>query len=119
MGVEPFGSVFTSPAGVKQYTLSENRSRSLFKRLKNSLLSDISRCHSRIWRSQLIFSSSCWVTFALLLFDASLYFQWAAIPYSAVRCISKVRIWISKGCPFGPIKVVCRDWYMFGLGIAM
>ena len=28
-----------------------------------------------------------------------LYFQWAAIPYSAVSCISQVRIWTSKGMP--------------------
>ena len=33
----------------------------------------------------------------------------AAIPYSAVRCISNVRIWISNGCPLGPISVVCKD----------
>ena len=33
----------------------------------------------------------------------------AAIPYSAVRCISSVRICISNGCPFGPISVVCSD----------
>ena len=39
----------------------------------------------------------------------SLYFQWAAIPYSAVLCISSVRIWISKGCPEGPINVVWSD----------
>ena len=117
MGVEPLGRFFTSPVGVKQYTLSANRSRSLFNRLKNSLLSDMSFCHSRIWRSQLnFFSSSPAATVPLPL---SLYFQWAAIPNSAVRCISKVRIWISKGWPLVPMSVVCKDWYIFGFGMAM
>jgi len=48
-----------------------------------------------------------------------LYFQWAATPYSARRCIVCVRIWISTGLPSGPITVVCNDWYMLNLGIAM
>ena len=38
--------------------------------------------------------------------EASLYFQCAAIPYSAALCISKVRIWISKGWPELPMSVV-------------
>ena len=29
-----------------------------------------------------------------------------------------VRIWISSGLPSGPSTVVCRLWYMLGLGIA-
>jgi len=33
--------------------------------------------------------------------------------------MSHVRIWISSGSPVGPTTVVCSDWYMFGLGIAM
>ena len=41
---------------------------------------------------------------------SSLYFQWAATPYSAIRCISWVRIWISTGLPSGPMTVVCSDW---------
>ena len=49
----------------------------------------------------------------------SLYFQCAAMPYSARRCISSVRICISTGLPAGPITVVCSDWYMLNLGIAM
>ncbi len=49
----------------------------------------------------------------------SLYFQCAATPYSAVRCISWVRICSSTGLPSGPITVVCSDWYMLNLGIAM
>ncbi len=52
-------------------------------------------------------------------FGSSLYFQWAATPYSARRCIWWVRIWISTGLPSGPITVVCSDWYMLNLGIAM
>ena len=83
----------------------------------NSLLSDISRCHSRICRSQASFSSSCACTF--FPSEASLYFQWAAIPNSAALCISTVRIWISKGWPEDPITVVCRDWYMFAFGMAI
>ena len=48
IGVEPAGKVLTSPCGVKQYTCSVNKSRSVFNIVKNSLLSDISCCHSRI-----------------------------------------------------------------------
>ena len=49
----------------------------------------------------------------------SLYFQCAAMPNSAVRCIANVRICISTGLPVGPITVVCNDWYMLNFGIAM
>lgn len=48
-----------------------------------------------------------------------LYFQCAAMPYSARRCMSKVRICSSTGLPLGPMTVVCSDWYMLNLGIAM
>ena len=50
---------------------------------------------------------------------SSLYFQCAATPYSARRCIAKVRICSSTGLPSGPMTVVCSDWYMLNLGIAM
>ena len=46
-----------------------------------------------------------------------LYFQWAATPYSAMWCISQVRICTSKGMPSLPMTVVWRDWYMLGLGV--
>ena len=46
----------------------------------------------------------------------SLYFQCAAMPCSATRCISCVRIWISMRWRPGPMTVVCSDWYMFGFG---
>ncbi len=49
---------------------------------------------------------------------SALYFQCAATPYSARRCIANVRICISTGLPWGPITVVCRDWYMLNFGIA-
>ncbi len=49
---------------------------------------------------------------------SSLYFQCAATPYSARRCIAKVRICISTALPCGPITVVCSDWYMLNFGIA-
>ena len=48
----------------------------------------------------------------------SLYFQCAATPYSARRCIPKVRICSSTGLPWMPITVVCSDWYMLNFGIA-
>jgi hypothetical protein len=41
------------------------------------------------------------------------------MPNSAARCIAAVRIWISMGRPLGPITVVCKDWYMLNLGMAM
>ena len=37
------------------------------------------------------------------------YFQCAATPYSAVWCISHVRICTSNGMPCEPMTVVCRD----------
>ncbi len=75
----------------------------------------VSRCQSSSWRSQVM-------SVALPVptpFDSSLYFQCAATPYSARRCMPWVRIWISTGLPSGPITVVCSDWYMLNLGIAM
>ena len=56
-----------------QYTESEKRSKSFFKSLKNSLLSDISFCHSKIWRSQVNFASS--VSLDFFPSCASLYLQ--------------------------------------------
>jgi hypothetical protein len=50
---------------------------------------------------------------------SSLYFQCAAMPYSARLCIARVRICSSTGLPSGPITVVCSDWYMLNFGIAM
>ena len=50
---------------------------------------------------------------------ASLYFQCAAMPYSAVRCMAQLRICNSTGLPSGPITVVCSDWYMLNFGMAM
>ncbi len=52
------------------------------------------------------------------LLPSSLYIQCAAMPYSAVSCISWVRIWISSGRPSGPMTVVCSAWYMLNLGMA-
>ena len=80
----------------------------------NSRGSAMSFCHSIIWPSQARSASSC-----AFLPAPSLYRQCAAMPYSAVRCISRVRIWISSGLPSGPTTVVCSDWYMLNLGIAM
>ena len=34
----------------------------------------------------------------------------AAMPDSAMRCMSSVRICTSIGMPFGPNNVVCSDW---------
>ena len=59
------------------------------------------------------------LTFSSLESGSSLYFQCAATPYSARRCIAYVRSCISTGLPCGPITVVCSDWYMLNFGIAM
>ncbi len=40
----------------------------------------------------------------------SLYFQCAAMPFSAIRSISRVRIWISNGGAFSGTSVVWSDW---------
>ena len=81
----------------------------------NSRGSAMSFCHSSIWPSQARSAAS----FAFLPSRPSLYRQWAAMPYSAVRCISWVRICTSIARPCGPTTVVCSDWYRFNLGIAM
>ena len=47
----------------------------------------------------------------------SLYRQWAAMPYFAVRCMSRCGSGSRAACP-GPTTVVCSDWYMLDLGIA-
>jgi hypothetical protein len=41
------------------------------------------------------------------------------MPNSAVASISAVRIWISSSLPSLDMTVVCSDWYMLNLGIAM
>ena len=69
------------------------------------------------WRSQANFSSSLALTARAVL--PSLYAQCAAMPSSAILCISSVRIWISMRSPSGPMTVVWSDWYMLGLGMAM
>jgi hypothetical protein len=61
-------------------------------------------CHSTRWRSHLNVSSSL-VSLSL----PSLYFQCAAMPSSAMRCISSVRICTSNGCPSSPTTEVCKD----------
>ncbi len=54
-----------------------------------------------------------------LVLRPRLYTQWAAMPNSASRCIWRVRIWISKGFPSGPMTVVWRARYRLSLGMAM
>ena len=39
------------------------------------------------------------------------------MPYSAVWCISQVRICTSNGMPSVLSTVVWRDWYIFGFGV--
>jgi hypothetical protein len=84
---------------------------------RNSPGSCASRCQSINWRSHTI-SSLTEVGVAVTV-PTSLYFQCAAIPNSAVRCIAWVRICSSTGLPPGPITVVCSDWYMLNFGVAM
>ena len=71
----------------------------------NSVGSLRSRCHSISWRSQ----ANALLSWADGVFS-SLYFQCAAMPCSAIRCISWVRICTSIRSARGPITVVCSDW---------
>ena len=66
----------------------------------------VSCCQSTMRWSQAISA----VVVAAPSLDCSLYPQCAAMPYSARRCISLVRIWTSMGLPSSPITVVCSDW---------
>ena len=100
-GVEPADSSMTSPFGVNTNTWLANRS--IFIVSRKSFGSLMSCCHSRDWRSQASFISS--LEF-LPEVSPSLYFQCAAIPYSATSCISCVLICISNGSPLSPITVV-------------
>ena len=63
--------------------------------------------------------ANCAASFASSPPVFSLYFQCAAMPSSAVRCISWVRICTSMRRWPGPMTVVWSDWYMFGFGSAM
>ena len=68
-------------------------------------------CHSSSCRSQAILASTLLSEeLGILEPPLSLYRQWAATPYSETLCISKVRIWISRGCPLEATTVVWRDW---------
>jgi len=71
----------------------------------NSIESDVSLDHSMTLRSH-------WSLLSKSVESArcSLYFQCAAMPYSAVLCISWVRICTSNACPKGLMTVVCSDW---------
>jgi len=86
------GRFITSPFGVNTKTSSVKKS--IFNDSINSLGSFRSFCHSNNCLSHdSLFSKSS------LFSTPSLYFQCAAIPYSAVLCISHVLIWISNGSP--------------------
>ncbi len=124
-GDEPIGSAITSPFGVNTYTsdwLISNRSES-----RNSDGSDVSRCQSTSCRTHGMsfgLADSPWSAgtargSGAVAAGSSLYFQCAAMPYSALRCIANDRICSSTGLPCGPITVVCSDWYMLNFGIAM
>ena len=93
----------TSPEGVNTNTSSANMS--IFRSWTNSVAS-VSCCASSKRRTQANFSSSPSLTPCSPL----LYFQCAATPYSAVRCMSQVRICTSKGMPSLPMTVVCTLW---------
>ena len=84
-GVEPAGRAITLPFGVKIKTSGVRRSKRSASR--NSLTSEVSCCHSCNCFNQSMSGESS---------DReelpNLYFQCAAIPYSARRCISWVRI---------------------------
>ena len=89
--------------GVNTYTLSGNRSTLMLSRNSSEEPASWSDTrfdsHSRV--------RSCWPDSAP---PPVLYFQCAAIPASATRCMSAVRICTSIGTPFGPKSVVWSDW---------
>src|SRR5699024_10750766 len=101
-GIEPDGSSMTSPLGVNTYTISENKS--IFNDSTNSSASCVSFCQSKISLNQDNLSLKDFPLGLILL--PSLYAQCAAIPYSAICCISFVLICTSNGSPCGPITVV-------------
>ena len=103
----------TSPFGENTNTSSANMST--FRLWKKSCASD-SCCVSSRRRIQANFSSSPGLVPSPL---PVLYFQCAATPYSAVMCISHVRICTSNGMPSEPMTVVCTLWYIFGFGVLM
>ena len=99
MQVAPAGRLITSPLGVKAKTSSG--SRSLLRSWSRLPESSDSRWFSSSCRTQASRSSSLsWPTMP------SLYFQWAATPYSAISSIWRVRICTSKGIPSWPMTVV-------------
>jgi hypothetical protein len=87
-GVAPCGRFITSPFGVKTKTRPPDRS--IRRPSMNSRGSAMSFSQSIIWPNHARSPS--------FVFD-SLYRQCAAIPNWAVRCMSRVRIWISSGLP--------------------
>ena len=82
---------------------------------RNSDESSTSLCSSMTLRIQ----ASFWSLASVENFSPCLYFQCAAIPYSAMRCISCVLICISNGTPTLLRTVVCSDWYILDLGTEM
>jgi hypothetical protein len=106
--VDPDGSVTTSPLGVNTKICGAARSNRSESRKSDGFAA--SRCQSRSWRIHDISSTSTVPAEGPLLPRSSLYRQCAAMPYSAVRCISWVRICTSSGLPSGPMTVVCSDW---------
>ncbi len=113
-GVDPSGRAWMSPRGVKTKTSLLVRSNVSVSR--NSRGSSVSFCH---FDSSWTQDSSCELFGRVSPLGRSLYFQWAATPYSALRCISLDRIWNSIGRPPGPITVVWSDWYMLYFGSEM
>ena len=104
MAVAPAGRLMTSPRGVKANTSSG--SRSLLMSLSKSVASALERWLSSSWRTQARRSSSL----SLPPVMPALYFQCAAMPYSAMRSMSQVRICTSNGMASRPMTVVCKDW---------
>jgi len=99
--VAPSRSSCTSPRGVK--TKISSSKRSTFRNSRNSSGSFVPCCHSRTRRNQVSFSST-----SLAPPRPSLYRQCAAMPYSDVSCISRVRIWTSYRRSPGPNTTVWR-----------
>src|SRR6195256_6987472 len=99
----PEGRRRICPLGVNTYTLSGNRSTLTLSRNSSDEPASCSDTrfdsHSR-GRSRCVESAS----------PPVLDLQCAAMPASATRCMSPVRICTSIGTPLGPNRVVCSDW---------
>ena len=103
IGVDPAGRSKTSPLGVNTNTCS-------LKKSVETALRNSREFEESFDQSAICLRSSAIASPRTLARSPSLYAKWAATPYSAISCISRVRICTSIGSPWGPITFVCRLW---------